>query len=263
MGWGPSGGAISDDAIVAELMTLAERHPGYALLQFRAVASAHQYRHLYRLVREFVPAGAEVLDWGAGNGHFSYFLLRAAYRATGYSLEEVSFLAASARDDYRFVKGDRDEPVRLPFEDGSFDAVASVGVLEHVPESGGDERASLAEIVRVLKAGGIFVCYHLPNRYSWIDRAARAGPWGPHHHQHRYAAEDIERLTAATGLELLTTRTYGALPRNFWHRLPAGLRASRAAALAWDRLDDLLSSVLAPICQNRWFVARRRSENAR
>jgi hypothetical protein len=34
--------------------------------------------------------------------------------------------------------------VMLPFPDTCFDAVASVGVLEHVRETGGNELASLA-----------------------------------------------------------------------------------------------------------------------
>ncbi len=36
-----------------------------------------QYRPLYRAMRKYVKPGAHVLDWGSGNGHFSYFLLRA------------------------------------------------------------------------------------------------------------------------------------------------------------------------------------------
>src|SRR5439155_25510036 len=72
-----------DQAILEELVALASR-PERQLLQFRSLVGAHQYLGLYRLVRRYVPAGGSVLDWGTGNGHFSYFLVRAGYRATGF-----------------------------------------------------------------------------------------------------------------------------------------------------------------------------------
>ena len=53
------------------------------LLQFKHRISARQYLRLYRLMARYVKSGSSVLDWGAGNGHFSYFLIRAGYRASG------------------------------------------------------------------------------------------------------------------------------------------------------------------------------------
>ena len=38
-----------------------------------------------------MPVGAQVLDWGAGNGHFSYFLQRGGDRATAFSLLPFEF----------------------------------------------------------------------------------------------------------------------------------------------------------------------------
>ena len=245
---------LDDDRILRELMDRAERG-GMQLPQFGSFAGARQYRRLQRMARRHLPAGACVLDWGTGFGHFSYFLTRAGYRVTGYAIEGVSAAAWLDEPYERFVGGSPADPVRLPFADGEFDAVASVGVLEHVRETGGDESASLAEIVRVLRPGGVFLCYHFPNRTSWIDFVSSRVP-GKHHHVHRYGRADIERLMLDAGLELLEIARYGFLPRNLLNRLPAGLRRARWTADLWDALDAALGAAFAPLCQNFAFVAR-------
>ena len=251
---------MSDDAedrtILAELVSYARRS-GPEMLQFGSLASAYQYRLLYRLWRRYVSPGARVLDWGAGNGHFSYFLARAGFKATGFAFTPVPLearLPADAR--YRFVLGSENEPVRLPFPDASFAAVASVGVLEHVIETGGSEPASLAEITRVLEPGGILVCWHFPNRWSWIDFAARRIP-GKHHHVRLYTRGDVCRMVASSGLELAETRRYGLLPRNNAHRLLGAARDTAWAARIWDAADAALAWPLGGIAQNHYFVARK------
>ncbi|HUO84410.1 MAG TPA: hypothetical protein VM534_04770, partial [Thermoanaerobaculia bacterium] len=53
--------------------------PGDTNDQMLSLTSASQYRGLHDLTRRLVPAGSDVLDWGCGRGHFSYWLLRAGY----------------------------------------------------------------------------------------------------------------------------------------------------------------------------------------
>ncbi|MCC6348635.1 MAG: class I SAM-dependent methyltransferase [Candidatus Eisenbacteria bacterium] len=245
-----------DRAILAELAAHA-RAGMPEMLQFGSLASAHQYLPLHRLWRRNVPAGAEVLDWGAGNGHFSYFLVRGGWRATGFSFMPFLYEPWLPKSPaYRYVPGSESEPVKLPFADASFDAVASIGVLEHVRETGGNEPGSLGEIARVLRPGGVFVCWHFPNRWSWIDSIARHVP-GKHRHFWRYTRDDIRGLVAGAGLELLETRRYGVIPRNNAHRLLGPARDAAWAADLWDAVDDALSWPLNAVAQNHCFVARR------
>lgn len=251
-----AGRNVGDEAVLAELVALAREDPSRELLQFGGLVAARQYRPLHRAVRRYVPPGSRVLDWGAGNGHFSYFLTRAGYRATAFALAGGAFEKWLPASGWRFVAGSPDEPTRLPFEDASFDAVASVGVLEHVHEAGGEDRASLAELARVLRPGGVFVCCHLPNRWSWIEFAARRRP-GIHKHDVRYQPDDVARLLDAAGLEPLEVRRYGFLPRNEWARAPRTLADARAVAAGWDALDAGLARVLPALCQNFLVVARR------
>lgn len=246
----------ADRAILAELAAHA-RAGMPEMLQFGSLASAHQYLPLYRLWRRHVRPDAEVLDWGAGNGHFSYFLARAGWRATGFSF--MPFLYERWLPEgapYRFVPGSEREPVALPFADESFDAVASIGVLEHVRETGGNEPGSLAEIARVLRPGGTLVCWHFPNQWSWIDSLARHVP-GKHRHLYRYTRADIRRLVAGAGLQLLETRRYGVIPRNSAHRLLGSARDAAWAAGLWDALDGALGVPLDLVAQNHCFVARK------
>ncbi len=249
------GEAVTDDTILRELTERAARlAPDWP--QFGSLASARQYRPLYRMTRRQVTPGASVLDWGTGNGHFSYFLTRAGYRATGFSIEQGSQAAWLGEPYEHRVTGAADDPVTLPFPERSFDAVASVGVLEHVRETGGTEQGSLAEIVRVLRPGGVFLCFHFPNRTSWIDFLASRVP-GKHHHIYRYGRADVVRLVDGAGLELLELRRYGLLPRNLLARMPRSLRGSRVTADAWDVLDAALGAPLSALCQNWGFAARK------
>ncbi len=244
------------DAVFDELLALQRRRPeGAALAQFRSRVTAEQYRRFYRWVDAVLPPGSRVLDWGCGNGHASYGLTRMGFAVTGFAFEPAP-LIPHCGPDYRFVRGDPGEPRKLPFPDGAFESVVSVGVLEHVRETGGTEEASLAEIRRVLRPGGVFLCFHLPNRTSLIEAVAARIP-GKHHHAFRYGRADIVRLCQGAGLALVDQERYGALPRNLWHRAPRIVRNGRALARGWNGLDAVATRLLSPLCQNHLFVARR------
>ena len=248
--------AGGSDRILLNLGELARAHPELGLLQFQTLVSGRQYSRLYSLIERYVPSGAAVLDWGCGNGHASYALAALGYRATGYSLDPpppvARFVPAA-----EFVSGTGADPERLPFADASFDAVLSVGVLEHVRETGGTEEASLREIRRVLRPEGVFLCFHLPNRFSYIEAAAQWIP-GMHHHGFRFTPKRIRAMCAPAGLEIVALGRYGALPRNPWQSVPPAIGNRRLAANLWDGLDALGAFVVRPVLQNFWFVARPR-----
>lgn len=241
--------------IFKELVALANQGPNI-LTQIGSIASAHQYLLLYDLTKKSIPKGAVILDWGAGNGHFSYFLCRTGYKAAGFSMEKFGFKNWLKGYPYKFVQGKTDQPTLLPFKDKLFDAVASVGVLEHVQEFGGSQTGSMKEIARILRPNGIFICYHLPNYYSLIEYTGKLIT-NKFHHIKRFTQKDILNLADKTGFRIIEIRRYGFLPRNSLGRLPSPFRYSVTLATVWDILDIILGFLFSPICQNYYFVARK------
>jgi len=90
------------------------------------------------------------LDLGSDNGVVSLLLReRGGSWASGDLTDEaVASIRGLVGDDVHLVRGDR-----LPFEDGAFDRVVVVDMLEHVE----DEAAFARELARVTRPGGILV----------------------------------------------------------------------------------------------------------
>ena len=247
-----------DEASEAVLRRLRDLHgngrPSWT--NFDTLTSGAQYRRLHRLCREFIPSGARVLDWGSGTGHASIYLTTAGFDATGFSMDPFSFEDLVAGGRYRFVAGKPAEPVLLPFRNAEFDAVLSVGVLEHVRETGGDERGSLREIERILRPGGVFLCFHFPNEWSWIEAIARR--LDAHSHPYRYTPSDVRRLFEGAGFRIERRERYGLLPRNQVARfLPRRLCDMDNFSRFYDALDGLGAALLPWITQNHLVVARK------
>lgn len=228
-------------------------------LQWIPLARFAQYLPPLRIVDRTLVPGSRVLDWGCGNGHFSYFLARRGFQTVGYSFDPAPPILQS-HPSFVHETGQTGDPVGIPFPAASFDAVLSVGVLEHVHEIGGDQRASIREIERVLKPGGLFLCFHLPNRYSWIEALVRlwAKPGGDRFfHDRTYTRAGFAGLLAGTELRIVAGWRYGCLPRNSTGRLPAWLSNTRPGVHVYNALDRVLGRMFPILCQNWCFVVRK------
>jgi len=239
----------------------------FQLFAFDNIATASQYWMVYEnFLKTVTSPGAQVLDWGCGSGHFSYFLLNSGFKTESFNVNagdsyhpdgiKISeFLNTRFKDSFNF-KVSSGDPVQLPYPDESFDAVVSVGVLEHVRQEGGDEIKSLKEIHRILKKGGVFLCFHFPNKFSWIEALARKIP-SKHHHPYRFTRQNIHVLNQAAGLNVEEIQGYAILPRNELARLPEGIKNSPAFVRFYNLADQLLPKVLPPIFQNYYFRSRK------
>ena len=127
------------------------------------------------------PRSSRILEVGAGYG----FFLSHARSALGWNIwgiepgeEEFSGRSELAS---RILSLNGVEPARLVrsageslcFKPGSFDAVISNDVLEHVV----DPEAVVRESVRILRSGGL-LAFNMPN-YRWIYEGHYNTPWIP------------------------------------------------------------------------------------
>ena len=127
----------------------------------------------------YVPKHARVLDAGAGTGLVGEALARLGYGdLVAMDLSQAMLEEARKKGLYRELhQMAMGEP--LDFPSGSFDAVASVGVLTvgHAPAG------SLDELVRVTRAGGYLVFTLRPDMYEGgpfkekMEALAAAGKW--------------------------------------------------------------------------------------
>jgi SAM-dependent methyltransferase len=247
------------DDLCAELYHKAHRDGlTERALQWGALANVAQYRLPFAKVIGRLPPRGTVLDWGCGNGHFSYFLTQHGFQTVGLSFDEsLEWL----RSEPLYTHVCAVDPVSLPFEDGGFDAAVSVGVLEHVHETGGDQRGSLVELARVLRPGGVLLIFHLPNRYTWIEFLVRQiNPWlrhPVHQHSRLFTRADVERLLPPD-LSIVECGRYNIIPRNPANALPAWLRDSRTFVAGLNLLDDAVTAILPVFAQNWFFVLRKR-----
>lgn len=123
-----------------------------------------------------IAAGEHVLDLGCGAGRHTFGSLRRSAHTISLDLDNVVLKDTSGMTTAMRQEGEcaphltaacvRADALRLPFDDGSFDAVIASEVLEHIRR---DERA-LSEIARVLKPGGrvaVTVPRFWPERVCW------------------------------------------------------------------------------------------------
>lgn len=176
------------------------------------------------------------LDWGAGYGQITWLLKNRGVNTTGYNIEErehVNAIPELAQLEVAYHK----DPVKLPFEKESFAGVSSCGVLEHVSNPAG----SLKEIHRILKPGGYFYLFMLPQKTSWTEKLSE---WrGISVHPVRYTVAEIQLLLRENGFAVEKLWKFNLVPKNL-----TGLphRAKRLYGKFYKLLyplDEMLSKI--------------------
>lgn len=205
-----------------EITAIAAELPSHVFLY----NPAGQYAYIY--LTQFVKAFSEqylrrpfgdlaVLDWGCGKGHVSKLIRdlgpKHMYSCDRLSDNEDSTFGQSTPilERFNIPVTPLDHDYLLPYQDSAFDIVLSVGVLEHVPY----DRASLAEINRILRSGGLFFCFFLPTRLSWTQKIAHLR--GNDYHDRLYTERQVKEMLGATGFAPIDIWYRQFLPKNTVH----------------------------------------------
>lgn len=110
-----------------------------------------------------------LLDYGCGAGGMSIYLHNHGYTAHLLDMSVDALKVATLNEEanktvegpiYKLV-GDA---TKLPFPDGTFDIVASWGLVEHFDEA--SLRVLLRDVIRVLRPGGIFIADIIPGGFN-------------------------------------------------------------------------------------------------
>ncbi|MFP5329576.1 MAG: class I SAM-dependent methyltransferase [Alphaproteobacteria bacterium] len=140
-----------------------------------------------RIVRP--PAKARILEIGCGTGHNLKMFSRFG-RVEATELNETARKLASDR------LGRKVRSAALPdlsmFKSSSFDLVALLDVLEHIP----DDRQALRAILELLKPGGKLLVTVPGNPWMWSAHDVS------HHHHRRYRKAQLRRLAEESGYEV-------------------------------------------------------------
>lgn len=135
------------------------------------------------------PKGARILELGCGTGH-NLAMLGQFGEVDASELDETARGIASER------LGKPVKAAALPdvsmFDAGSYDLVALLDVLEHVP----DDAGSLAAIMSLLKPGAPLLLTVPINKWMWSAHDVA------HHHHRRYTQGEIETLARDAGYRI-------------------------------------------------------------
>ncbi len=196
-----------------------------------------------------------VLDWGCGYGQMSKMLAERGAEVTSIDWDpEVDGVISRPLIAFGELESlATNDPVLLPFDDASFDAVLSMGVLEHVQ----DPDASLDELQRVLAPGALLYCYKLPNRLSYLEAIARRT--GMYYHgqlenDRLYTPASARAIFERHGFEIIEVRRANMLPLTL-----SGRAATATGGLIW-RTNRILAAIpgLNTVATNVEVIARSR-----
>jgi SAM-dependent methyltransferase len=171
-----------------------------------------------------------ILVWAHAQGAHPYGVDISAPTVT---LARQAFSALPHSPGLRAATGDVRE---LPYRDGSFDAVYSMGTIEHFDET---ERA-VSEIGRVLKPGGRAIV-GVPNRHDPFLRPLfvamlQAVGWYGYGFEKSYSRRALRQMLERTGLEVVAETAILFIPG--W------LRMLDLACHSWCRPMTLVTGAL-------------------
>lgn len=241
-----------------------EVDPGFAinLTHLRNKFVLLEYLRIVNDICDLLVKEAKVLDWGCGIGHMMYLLHsnKTDIDIYGYDVNYGNYKKANDCNWQLFLKdvGMLNkikygmDPVQLPYVNNDFDAVLSIGVLEHVSYP----LKSIMEIQRILRPQGYFFIYELPNFYSYGEYIRKK--LNKSHHLVKFKKKELVNEMNNRGFKVISARYASLLPRRLkhWERLVPFIDRY---AKQLDYVDGVLTKIypINRLCQSIELVAQK------
>lgn len=145
---------------------------------------AHEHLHRYLFALQFC-AGKDVLDIASGEGYGTFVLSGVARRTDGVELSPEAVRHAAARYRRENLTYRQGSCTEIPIADASVDVVVSFETIEHFTE----HERFLAEILRVLRPGGVLVISS-PDRTTYSPPGKPANPY----HVRELTSDEFKQL---------------------------------------------------------------------
>lgn len=166
--------------------------------------------------------GQRVLDAGCGMGRFAEVCAAAGAEVHAIDLSTAVQAAAANLSRFPNVSFYQADIMNLPFTEGTFDAIYSIGVLHHTP----DTRRAFLSLTRLLKPGGRIAIWVYSTKLKLM-----------------FGGELLRTITPRLSKSVLLKASKIAIPLYHVHRIPILGRATTA----------LLPTSLNPDPEWRWL----------
>lgn len=184
-----------------------------------SLKSLLSYQRIASIVSDELPQKSTILDWGCLYGQMGT-LLEQDFEVNYHDVFDAHGIDPLGVSLKKEISDPREA---LPYQDNTFDAVLSCGVLEHISDYRGkssnknltydtflsDAQHPLGEIHRILKPGGFFFVYNFPNFYSYSENLNELR--GHKSHYVRFTKKRIQELFQPH-FEMVHIQRYGIVP---------------------------------------------------
>lgn len=165
-------------------------------------AKRKTFLNAYTRLAPFLPKAGRLLEVGSYCGFFLEEARRHGWTVTGIEPSRWAVQHARAMTSSEVIHGSFEDVA--PTLSGSYDAIVSWDVLEHVRNPGG----TLQSVGALLRPGGVLAVSTLDIDSAFARITGRNWPWVMEMHLQYFSAKGLVRMFESAGFEMLVVEPY-------------------------------------------------------